>query len=84
MFWEHFRYTQNRGILGISKPSQYFDSHSKKKNGSTFVEVSIESSEFRAFRGALMGGASYFHSKVMFTLASLKCYFLDDEKPKIS
>ena len=30
-FWGHFCRSQNRGISGISKPIQYFDSHSKKK-----------------------------------------------------
>ena len=80
MFWDHFRYAQNRGILGISKPSQYFDSHSKKKNGSTFDKVSIESSEFRAFDRALNEGATYFSFQVMPILVPRKCYFL---RPKI-
>ena len=81
MFWGHFRHTQNRGISGISKPNQYFDSHSKKKNGSTFDEVSIESSEFRAFDRALNEGASYFSSRVIPILALRIRYFFG---PRIS
>ena len=81
MFWGHFHHIQNRGISGISKPNQYFDSHSKMKNGSTFDEVSIESSEFRAFDRALNEGASYFSSRVIPILALRIRYFFG---PRIS
>ena len=81
MFWGYFRHSQNRGISGISKPSQYFDSHSKKKNGSTFVKVSIESSEIRAFDRALNEGASCFSSRVIPILVLRICYFFG---PRIS
>ena len=60
-FWGHFWHDQNWGISRISNLSQYFDSHSRTKKASTFVEVSIESSVFRAFDRALNEEASYFH-----------------------
>ena len=41
-FWEHFWYSQNPCVSRISKLTQYFDSHYKSKNASTFVEGSIE------------------------------------------
>ena len=84
VFWRHFRLSQNRGISGISKPSQYFDSHSQRKNDSTFVEVSIESSDFRAFDRALNEGATYFSFQVMPILVSRKCYFLRSKIFKMS
>ena len=40
--------------------SQCFDCQSRMKRASAFVEVSIESSEFRAFDRALNEEASYF------------------------
>ena len=83
-FWGHFCRSQNRGISGISKPIQYFDSHSKTKNGSGFVEVSIESSDFRAFDRALNEGATYFSFQVMSILAPRKCYFLGPKIFKMS
>ena len=63
-FWGHFWHGQNRGISRISKLNQYFDSHSRTKKASTFVEVSIESSENRAFDRALNEEASYFRSEM--------------------
>ena len=87
IFWGvsmEFRSCQNSGISWDSKLSEYFESHFKTKIASNAGEVSIESSVFSAFRGALTGGASYFHSKVMFVFASRKCYFPDSENPKNS
>ena len=52
------------GISRISKLNQYFDSHSRTKKASTFVKVSIESSENRAFDRALNEEASYFRSEM--------------------
>ena len=59
-FWGNFRQGQNPGILRIPELSQYFDCQSRTKKASTFVEVSIESSEIRAFDRALNEEASYF------------------------
>ena len=75
VFWWYFWVSQNRPILRISKVTYYFDSYSKTNNGSTFDEVSIESSVFRAFRGALNEGATYFCLKVIQFLLLRKCYF---------
>ena len=83
-FWGHFWHGQNRGISRISKLSPYFDSHSRTKKASTFVEVSIESSDFRAFDRALNEGASYFTSKVIPLSAPRKCYFLGPIISKMS
>ena len=60
MFWEHFRQSQNPGILPILQLDQYIDCQFRTKMASTFDEVSIESSEFRAFDRDLNEGASYF------------------------
>ena len=84
VFWRHFWHSQNRGISRITKLSQYFESHLRTKKASTFVEVSIESSEFRAFDRALNEGASYFVSKVMSIFLPRKYYFPDSEIPKNS
>ena len=70
-----FRSCQNSGISWDSKLSEYFESHFKTKIASTFDKVSIESSVFRAFRGALNEGATYFRSKVMCIFLSRKYYF---------
>ena len=84
VFWGHFWHSQNRGISRITKLSQYFESHLWTKNASTFVEVSIESSEFRAFDRALNEGASYFSSNVMCIFVPRKYYFPDSKIPKNS
>ena len=81
VFWWYFWVTQNRRISRVSKVTHYFDSNSWTKNASTFDEVSIESSEFRAFEWHLIGGASYFSSRAIPILALRKCYFLG---PRIS
>ena len=60
MFWVHFRQSQNPGILPISELNQYIVCQSGTKIASTFDEVSIESSEIRAFDRDLIEGASYF------------------------
>ena len=83
-FCGHFWGSQNEGISRISKLTQYFDSHYKTKNASTFVEGSIESSDFRAFDRALNEGASYFSSKVVLILVLQKCYFLPPQISKMS
>ena len=59
-FWEHFWYSQDPCISRISRLTQYFNSHLRTKIASTFDEGSIESAIFRAFRGALNEGATYF------------------------
>ena len=64
MFWVHFRQSQNPGILPISELNQYIDCRSRTKIASTFVKVSIESSEFRAFERDLIEGASHFRFKL--------------------
>ena len=83
-FWWHFWDSQNRGISRISKLTQYFESHSRTKNASTFIKVSIESSEFRAFDRALNEGASYFIFQVTSVLVLRKCYFLGPKNSKMS
>ena len=83
-FLRHFWHSQNRGISRITKLSQYFESHLWTKNSSTFVEVSIESSEFRAFDRCLNEGASYFSSNVMCIFVPRKYYFPDSKIPKNS
>ena len=60
IFLGHFRQGQNPAILRIPQLSQYYDCQSRTKRASTLVEVSIESSEFRAFEGDLTEGASFF------------------------
>ena len=82
VFWRHFWHSQNRGISRIPKPSQYLESHLRTKNASTFVKVSIESSDFRAFDRALNEGASYFSLKVMCIFLTRKYYFPDSEISK--
>ena len=60
MFWEHFRQSQNPGILPILQLDQYIDCQFRTKMASTFDEVSFESSEFRAFDRDLNEGAIIF------------------------
>ena len=51
-------------VRSESLSQQYFYCHFQTKIASTFVEVSIESSEFRAFDRDLIEGASYFRSRL--------------------
>ena len=71
MFWVHFRQSQNSSILPISELNQYIDCQSRTKIASTFDEVSIESSEFRAFDRHIIGGASYVSSRTIIILAKV-------------
>ena len=71
VFGEHFRDSQNRGISAIPKLNQYFDSHSKKKNGSTFDR-------------ALNEDASYFSSRVIPIVVLRICYFFGPRVSKTS
>ena len=84
VFWWYFWVSQNRPISRISKVTFYFDSTSKTKNGSTFDEVSIESSVFRAFDRALNEGARYFGSEVIYVLVIWKNNFLVRQISKMS
>ena len=63
--WSIFSIIKIGEFLHISKLSQYFNSHLQTKIDITSDEDSFESSVFRAFRGALNEGISYFRFQVM-------------------